>query len=118
MLSWSNQKGWSRKQATSNRENGISSSIILNGYLMQSLIKRRSKPITIRRVHLIINGCQFIRWRMEFIWYLLIFTKILVGLHVAIAELIWNLHYYPLLQYSKGIIVMCINHFHPLLVCG
>jgi hypothetical protein len=55
-------------------------------------------------------------WNLN--WYSLIFTKLLIGLHIAIAELNSNLIHYPLLQYSKDIIVMCINHFHPLLVGG
>ena len=32
----------------------------------------------------------------------------IIGLHIAIGEMYWNLYDYPLLQHSKGIIVMCM----------
>ena len=41
-------------------------------------------------------------------WYLLVFTKLIIGLHIAIGVINWNLCDYPLLQHSKGIIVMCM----------
>ena len=41
-------------------------------------------------------------------WYLLVFTKLIIGLHIAIGVMNWNLRDYPLLQHSKGIIVMCM----------
>jgi hypothetical protein len=34
--------------------------------------------------------------------------SLLIGLHIAIGEMNWNLCDYPLLQHSKGIIVMCM----------
>ena len=39
---------------------------------------------------------------------LLVFTKLITGLYIAIAVMNWNLCDYPLLQHSKGIIVMCM----------
>ena len=45
--------------------------------------------------------------------YLLVFTKLIIGLHIAIGGMKWNLCDYPLLQHSKGIIVMCMIIFIP-----
>jgi len=41
-------------------------------------------------------------------WYLLVFTKLIIGLRIAIGVMNWNLCDYPILQHSKGIIVMCM----------
>ena len=41
-------------------------------------------------------------------WYLLVFTKLIMRLHIAIGVMNWNLCDYSLLQHSKGIIVMCM----------
>ena len=39
-----------------------------------------------------------------YLWWL-VFTKLIIGLYIAIEVINWNLCYYPLLQDSKGIIV-------------
>ena len=46
------------------------------------------------------------KWNSK--WYILVFTKLIIGLHIAIGVMNWNLCDYPLLQHSKGIIVMCM----------
>ena len=64
-----------------------------------------------KKVHLIISGIHFIfhmdeEWNSK--WYLLVFTKLIIGLRIAIGIMNWNLCDYPLLQHSKDIIVMCM----------
>ena len=39
--------------------------------------------------------------------------QVLIRLHIAIGEMYWNLCDYPLLQHSKGIIIMCMIIFIP-----
>ena len=46
-------------------------------------------------------------------WYLLVFTKLIIGLHIAIGVMDLNLCDYPLLQESKCIIIMCMIIFIP-----
>ena len=41
-------------------------------------------------------------------WYLLVFTELIIGLHITIGVMNWNLYDYPLLKHSKCIIVMCM----------
>ena len=55
-----------------------------------------------------ISGSQFI-WVKNglYLWWL-VFTKLIIWLHIAIGVINWNLCDHPLLQDSKGIIVMCM----------
>ena len=112
MLSWSNQKDWSREQATSKRELVMLFQVI---FLVVLSCKQWSRKYEARQpqqkiVHLIINGSQI--YMVEDLIYQLAF---IICLHQAYnwtshcyLELNWNLIDYPLLQHSKGIIVMCM----------
>ena len=71
-----------------------------------------------QEVHLIISGFYFIWVKNGFHIDDWSSPSYEIGLHIAIGETNWNLCDYPLLQHSKGIIVMCMIIFHPLLVCG
>ena len=109
MLSWSNQKGWSRKVSnTQKRVSHGNSSDILISALMLALIKEKASQPQQELVHLILSGSQFI-WVKNglYLWWL-VFTKLIIGLHIAIGVMNWNLCDYPLLQDSKGIIVICM----------
>ena len=44
----------------------------------------------------------------------MVFTKLIIGLHIAIGVINWNLCDYPLLQHSKGIIVIPRADIRPL----
>jgi hypothetical protein len=61
-----------------------------------------------QEVHLIISCSHYIWVKNVFHYWWLVFTKLIIGLHIAIGETNWNICDYPLLQYSKGIIVICM----------
>ena len=111
----------SREQATSKKRasHENSSGILTYGALKQAMVKWRCKPTTTRDSALDhISGSHFIWVKNGIQILILVFTKLINGLHIAIGETNWNLCDYPLLQNSKGIIVMCMIIFYPLLVCG
>ena len=110
MLSWSNQKGWSRKASnTQKRANHDISSGILKLILS---CKQRSKDKASQPQQESALDHKWYSFHMgeewNSTWYLLVFTKLILGLHIAIGVMNWNLCDYPLLQHSKGIIVMCM----------
>jgi hypothetical protein len=59
-------------------------------------------------VHLIISGSHVIWLKNGIQILMIVFTKLIIGLYIAIGVINWNLCDYPLLQHSKGIIVMCM----------
>ena len=110
MLSWSNQKGWSRKASNTQKR---ASHDIPSGILKLMLsCKQKSKDKASQPQqesaldH--ISGSQIIWVKYGFHYSWLVFTKLIIGLHIAIGVINWNLCDYPLLQHNKGIIVMCM----------
>ena len=110
MLSWRNQKGWSRKASNTQKRasHDISSGI-------QKLIlscKQRSKDKASQPQQESVLDHKWYSFHMSeewnSQWYLLVFTKLIIGLHIAIEVINWNLYDYSLLQYSKCIIVICM----------
>ena len=111
MLSWSNQKGWSRKASNIQKRasHDISSSILTLMLSCKHWSKdEASQPQQENALdHKWYSFHIGEEWNSK--WYLLVFTKLIIGLHIAIGVINWNLCDYPLLQHSKGIIVMCMN---------
>ena len=110
MLSWSNQKDWSRKASNiQKRANHDISSSILKLILS---CKQRSKDKASQPQQESALDHKWYSFHMgeewNSTWYLLVFTKLIIGLHIAIGVMNWNLCDYPLLQHSKGIIVICM----------
>ena len=63
----------------------------------------------IKKVHLIISGIHVIWVKNEIqIGINWSSPSLYIGLHIAIGVINWNLYDNPLLQHSKGIIVMCM----------
>ena len=110
MLNWSNQKGWSRKASNTQKRasHNISSGILT---LMLSCKQRwneeASQPHHDSALDHI-SGSQFIWGKTGLYLWWLVFTKLIIRLHIAIEEMNWSLYDYHLLQHSKCIIVMCM----------
>ena len=110
ILSWSNQKGWSRKASNTQKRasHDISSSILTLMLSCKHWSKdEASQPQQESTLdHKWYSFHMGEEWNSK--WYLLVFIKLIIGLHIAIGVMNWNLCDYPLLQHSKGIIVICM----------
>ena len=90
MLSWRNPKGWSWK-ATLKRELVIIFQVVFSHWCSHaSKDKLKKQANHKKKVHLIISGSQIIWVKNGFHYWWLVFTKLIIGLHIAIAELNWN----------------------------
>ena len=110
MLSWSNRKGWPRKVSNTQKRANHN---ILSGILTLMLsCKHWSKDEASQPQQESVLDHKWYSFHMgeewNSTWYLLVFTKLIIGLHIAIRVMNWNLCDYPLLQHSKGIIIMCM----------
>ena len=105
-----NGSATSRKQATPKRELVMQIRVVFS-YLCSQASKDEVKMQANHNkiVHLIISG-------IHFIWVKNGIQMVFIGLHqslkldftLLIGVMTWNLYDYPLLQQSKGIIVMCM----------
>ena len=110
MLSWCNQKGWPRK--ASNTQKRANHNISIGILMLMLSCKHWSKDEASQPQqesaldHKWYSFHMGEEWNSK--WCLLVFTKLIIGLHIAIGVMNWNLYDYSLLQHSKGIIVMCM----------
>jgi hypothetical protein len=106
MLSWSNQKDWTRKASNTQKKasHDNSSGILTNSSLCKHWSKEVSQPHhdSALDYFMVLNSYG---WRIDFILMIGLHQAI-IGLHIAIGVMNWNLCDHPLLQHSKGIFIM------------
>ena len=107
MLSWCNQKGWPRKASNTQKRVVMIFQVVFLNWCSHASKDEASQPQQESALdHKWYSFYMGEEWNST--WYLLVFTKLIIGLHIDIEVMNWNLCDYPLLQHSKDIIVICM----------